>query len=131
MERVSVSPNPEISILLLDDTGIAELNSRYLHRSGPTDVISFPMTDQEFPGVQPWVLGDVVISVETAAAQAPEHNQTLYEELLALLIHGVLHLLGRDHEASPADARAMRAQEKQLFADIIQDKKVRMPAAVS
>ena len=105
----------EISILLLDDPQIALLNSEYLNRAGPTDVISFPMLDEAFPRVQPQLLGDVVISVETAGRQAAECQSGLYEEIFRLLIHGVLHLLGYDHETSAEDAEKMRSLETELI----------------
>ena len=107
--------NPELSILLLDDRQIAPLNARYLQRTGPTDVISFPMHHAALPQVQPALLGDVVISVATAQRQARERGISLEAEIAFLLIHGILHLLGYDHEISPGKARKMRAREKELF----------------
>lgn len=107
--------NPELSILLLDDRQIAPLNTRYLQRTGPTDVISFPMHDRAFAQVQPALLGDIVISVAAAQRQADQRGSSLAAELSLLLIHGILHLLGYDHEASPAQAKKMRAREKELF----------------
>ncbi|MCP4716329.1 MAG: rRNA maturation RNase YbeY [Deltaproteobacteria bacterium] len=111
--------NPEVSILLLDDQAIAGLNREYLNRSGPTDVISFPMHDEDFPDIQPQLLGDVVISAETAQRQARERGCSLNEELLFLLIHGVLHLRGYDHERSPEDEKVMQAKEQELFSAVI------------
>lgn len=108
----------ELSILLLDDTKIADLNRRYLHRSGPTDVISFPMRTEDFPCIQPSLLGDVVISVERALSQAQDRNVSLEHELARLLIHGVLHLLGYDHEGSEQQARLMRRHERIVFKKI-------------
>lgn len=107
--------NPEVSILLLDDSQITGLNALYLKRQGSTDVISFPMLDNSFPAVQPQVLGDVVISVETARRQAQRARVTLDEEIQRLLIHGILHLLGYDHEASRGEGRKMRALEKEIL----------------
>lgn len=105
----------ELSILLLDDTHIADLNQRYLQRSGPTDVISFPMHTEDFPDVQPLLLGDVVVSVERALCQAQDRNIPLEHELARLLIHGVLHLLGYDHEGADRQARSMRRRERIVF----------------
>jgi len=116
--------NSEISILLLDDQEIAGLNKQYLDRTGPTDVISFPMTDDEFPGVQPQLLGDVVISVETAARQALRRRCPLYEEIIFLLIHGILHLIGYDHEVSKDEEKRMRAQERAVFKALLSDDRV-------
>lgn len=104
-----------MSILLLNDAYIADLNQRYLQRSGPTDVISFPMRDRKFPSVQPSVLGDVVVSVERAFDQAQDRNVPLEYELARLLIHGVLHLIGYDHEGSDRQERSMRRYERIVF----------------
>jgi len=108
----------ELSILLLDDVRIANLNQRYLQRSGPTDVISFPMRNEYFPCVQPLLLGDVVLSVERALCQAHDRHVSLEHELARLLIHGVLHLLGYDHEGSDRQARVMRRHERNVFKKI-------------
>ena len=116
--------NPEISILLLDDPQITELNKKYLNRKGPTDVISFPMLDDSFPNLQPQVLGDVVISVETAQRQSLERQCRLYEEITVLLIHGILHLLGYDHEVSESEDKKMRNKEKEIFGKLMKDKKI-------
>ncbi len=108
----------EVSILLLDDAGITGLNEQYLKKTGPTDVISFPMHDGAFPGVQPQLLGDIAISLETAQRQADRRGVSLHEEVTALLVHGMLHLIGYDHEMSPADSRRMRAQERKVLAQV-------------
>ncbi len=108
-------PKAEISILLLDDIQITGVNREYLKRDRPTDVISFPMFDSTFPNVQPHLLGDVVISVETAGRYAAEKQSGIYKEITALLIHGVLHLLGYDHEVSDEEDKKMRTEEKKIF----------------
>jgi probable rRNA maturation factor len=119
------SAKPEVSILLLDDSAMAGLNEQYRARSGPTDVLSFPMyTEEELQQMQPEVLGDVVISVETAKRQAASVGCTLWEEMVRLLIHGVLHLLGFDHERSASDGRAMRARERRLLAVLLEDERI-------
>ena len=101
----------EVSILLLDDAGITGLNEQYLKKTGPTDVISFPMHDGAFPSVQPDLLGDIAISVPTAQRQADRRGVTLHEEMAGLFIHGILHLLGYDHELSASDSRRMKVSE--------------------
>jgi len=111
----------EVSILLLDDAGITKLNEQYLKKTGPTDVISFPMHDGAFPGVQPQLLGDIAISLETAQRQADRRGVSLHEEVTALLVHGMLHLIGYDHELSPADSRRMKAQERKVLAQVAQN----------
>ncbi len=103
----------EISILLLDDKGISELNRQYLDRQGPTDVMAFPLYENNAEDAveqKPDMLGDVVISVETAERQA----QDFQEEMIRLLTHGILHLLGFDHETSRADNRKMKTLENRI-----------------
>ena len=111
-----------MSLLLCDDPAIQALNRDYRGVDRPTDVLSF--SQEEGPPMPlgwadeaiPHVLGDVVISVETARRQAEEAGWTLQEEVEALLAHGLLHLLGYDHE-SPEDRAAMRAREDALMGD--------------
>jgi len=99
----------------MDDDQIKTLNKKYLHRNRPTDVISFSQIEGEFSHINYHLLGDVVISVETAKRQAKEANATLQDEITFLLIHGILHLLGYDHEGSAKKGRAMRVREKELL----------------
>ena len=108
------SPDGELSILLVDDTHIAALNRDYLSREGATNVISFPMQEGEFSTISPGLLGDVVISVDTAAAEAEAAGIPIEQRLTELLVHGVLHLFGYDHEESDAEARRMAAKEKDI-----------------
>ena len=107
--------DPEISILLLDDAQITELNRRFRSRNYPTDVLSFPMAGGPYPAINPHLLGDVVISVETALRQARERDCSLHTEIAGLLIHGILHLIGYDHERSAAQRMKMRRLEKKLL----------------
>lgn len=99
----------ELSIMLTDDAGIRELNRRYRAKDKPTDVLSFPMND----GV---VLGDIVISLPRAAAQAGEFGCTEAEELARLLVHGLLHLIGYEHVNGGWQARKMREKEAEVLA---------------
>ena len=117
--------NPEISILLLDDPQIRALNREYREKDKPTDVLSFPMLDETSGKIQPQLLGDIVISVETAEKQAHNRKSALYKELCILLIHGMLHLLGYDHERSKKDEKEMQKQEAKIFEGIIKDKKIK------
>jgi len=117
--------NPEISILLLDDPQIRELNREYRKKDKSTDVLSFPMLDDMVKNVQPQLLGDIVISVETAEKQAEKRKCSLYNELSRLLIHGTLHLLGYDHELSKKDAQEMRKKENAIFEKITGDPKIK------
>jgi probable rRNA maturation factor len=112
----SACPEACLSILLIDDEGIRELNRTWLGKDRPTNVISFAMQEGEGAGVQADLLGDVVISVETAARDAAEAGVAVEHELYFLLLHGILHLLGYDHErGSAADAQRMEARERELF----------------
>ena len=105
----------ELSVLLTDDREIQELNNQYRSLDKPTDVLSFPQDDAAVNENGLSLLGDVVISVETAARQAGEHLLTLDEELALLAIHGILHLRGLDHERSRKEARQMQQQTRDLF----------------
>jgi len=85
----------ELSIVLVSDAQIKRLNKLYRHKDKPTDVLSFPIGEK----VNGWlILGDIVISVDTAKRQAQELGYSLEEELKRLLVHGLVHLLGYDHE---------------------------------
>ena len=114
-------PEAELSVVLVDDAQIRAINRDYLQRDKPTNVISFAMQEGEGAGIQPDILGDVVISTETAARDAAEAGQTVEREISFLLLHGILHLLGYDHErGSEEDALLMEARERELFA-LLQD----------
>jgi probable rRNA maturation factor len=101
----------ELSILLTDDTRMARLNRKYLKRKGSTNVLAFPMSD----GPESSLLGDVVISVETAMRESEAVGESLEDTIDRLLIHGILHLLGYDHTGSVSEARQMEQEEKRLM----------------
>ncbi|MDH7601467.1 MAG: rRNA maturation RNase YbeY [Armatimonadota bacterium] len=104
----------EVSILLVDDDTIHELNRQYRGVDAPTDVLAFSQLEgEDFGSEGELVLGDVVISVDTAARQAEEQGHSLEEELDLLLAHGLLHLLGYDHE-TPEDERRMFDRQREL-----------------
>jgi len=105
-----------LSISFVDDDEIARLNAEHRGKDRPTDVLSFPLEpDPSMPGEE--LLGDVVISVPTALRQAAQYDAPLQRELERLLIHGLLHVLGHDHEAAD-ERRAMIAEERRLAAEI-------------
>jgi len=110
-------PDAELSVVLVDDQEIRQLNHDYLQRDKPTNVISFSMREGEGGGLHPELLGDVVISTETAARDAADAGVSFESELLFLLLHGILHLLGYDHERGTAEeARLMETKEREMIA---------------
>jgi probable rRNA maturation factor len=104
--------------MLVDDLQIAAMNHAYLNREGPTNVIAFPMQEGPFTHLSPHLLGDVVISVDTAWREAREADLSLEERLTQLVVHGLLHLCGYDHEHRPAEARRMAAKSRRLLKKI-------------
>jgi probable rRNA maturation factor len=111
-------PEAELSIVLVDDRQITAMNRAYLNREGPTNVIAFPMQEGRFAHFSPQLLGDVVISVDTAWREAQLAGMDLDERLTQLVVHGLLHLCGYDHEHDAADARRMAAKSRQLMAKV-------------
>ncbi len=91
------------------------LNRQYRGKNGTTDVLSFCMREGPFADVRPDLLGDIVISVPVAEKQAHTAGHSLTREIDLLLVHGLLHLLGYDHERGPAEARRMRRKEQMLL----------------
>ena len=108
----------ELSITLTGDNEIAAINGEWRHKPVPTDVLSFPAGEMpRIPGV-PLPVGDIVISLDTAARRVAEgEGETLASEISRYLAHGLLHLMGWDH-ASPEEARAMLAEEERLLKGI-------------
>jgi probable rRNA maturation factor len=106
----------EVSLLLVDDNQIREINKNYLQRDRPTNVISFAMTEGAFGDVHPEILGDIILSVETAARDAMACDIDFMDEVEFLLIHGLLHLLGYNHEnVESREAEKMKKLERELF----------------
>ncbi|NRA09147.1 MAG: rRNA maturation RNase YbeY [Myxococcales bacterium] len=114
MLRALEMPDAEISISLVDDSAISELNAAYRKKQGATDVLSFSLLEGEHSERRGALLGDVVVSLETAARQAARGGRSLDQEVMRLLIHGALHLLGHDHQQA-GEARRMRAEERRLW----------------
>jgi probable rRNA maturation factor len=128
-----ITSDTEVSLLFVDEPSIAALNERFLGKSGPTDVLSFPIEDEvERSGRSPdqggngpgsaeadsdrfLLLGDVVICPTVAARNAVDHGVSVEDELALLVVHGILHLLGMDHEVE-AEAERMEQREQQLLA---------------
>ncbi len=132
LEARGVKGETEVSLLFVDEAAMAALNEQFLGKSGPTDVLSFPIEDEpgptgrspDFGGSGPGttaeegsltLLGDVVVCPEVAARNALEHEVSFEDEVALLVVHGLLHLLGMDHE-DDAEAERMEALEQQLLA---------------
>ena len=109
-------PNQEVSILLTGDKDIRRLNQEFRSIDQPTDVLSFPQNADEDPSIpEEIILGDIAVSLDIAKAQAKEHGLDFKEEIILLLIHGILHLLGYDHEISEKEEEKMRNKTRELF----------------
>jgi probable rRNA maturation factor len=133
LEEEGVRGDAELSMLFVDEQAIADLNKRFLGKDGPTDVLAFPIDEEPVEGGRspdsggtgpgfaseptdlPTLLGDVVICPSVAARNAPEHAGTYDDEIALLVVHGVLHLLGMDHE-DDEEAEAMEQRERELLA---------------
>ncbi|OPX33926.1 MAG: rRNA maturation RNase YbeY [Desulfobacteraceae bacterium 4484_190.2] len=111
-------PEKELSILFTDDKRIADLNNRYLGRKGPTNVLAFPMKEGPTSEFESPMLGDVAISVGAALRESEEFGEDLEYTIDRLLIHGLLHLLGYDHEKSDSETERMENEEKKLLSVI-------------
>jgi probable rRNA maturation factor len=104
----------EVSVLFVGDRKMRSLNFRFRQKDKTTDVLSFPMSEGQHD-VAGSVLGDIVVSVPRAALQAGQYGVPLHDEMLRLLLHGLLHLLGYDHEIDEYQKRRMKKKEKELF----------------
>jgi rRNA maturation RNase YbeY len=112
MLRVCRLRGAELSVLLVNDPQIRALNAAYRDTDRATDVLAFPMHGRRRPRRGPHLLGDIVISVDMAQRQAQADGDTLSAVAERLLIHGLLHLLGYDHEISEAEAQRMARRER-------------------
>lgn len=105
-------PDGEVTVVLDNDASVAELNERFLGKSGPTNVLSFPAPESAQPH-----LGDVILAFGVCAREAQEQGKPLQHHLAHLTVHGVLHLLGWDH-LTDAEADAMERLEREILADL-------------
>ena len=132
LESRGINGDAEVSLLFVDEDAIAALNERFLERSGPTDVLAFPVEDDPLPPGRfpdmggtgpgsdaedepPLLLGDVVVCPAVAERNARERSIPYDDEIALLVVHGLLHLLGMDHQID-AEADAMEALEQKLLA---------------
>ena len=120
MDRMRVHPQAELCIKLVDEDTIAQLNERWMEKTGPTDVLAFPM-DELRPGLvnedpEEGVLGDLVVCPAVARRQAAEAGHPVKDELELLTVHGILHLLGYDH-AEPDEHREMFGLQARLLSE--------------
>ncbi len=117
-EVYGIKPNTEVSVVLADDDYIHQLNRQYRGKDCSTDVLSFALNEGEDPqfvnGPEEVLLGDIIISLETAARQAEEYGHRLERELAYLTTHGILHLLGYDHMTDEEKAE-MRQEEEHIL----------------
>ncbi|WP_299173805.1 rRNA maturation RNase YbeY [uncultured Brevundimonas sp.] len=102
----------DVVVLLTDDAAVRDLNARFRDKDRPTNVLSFPAPENAAPH-----LGDIVLAYGVCAAEAEAQGKTLSDHLSHLVVHGVLHLLGRDHE-DDAEAEEMEAEEREILAEI-------------
>ena len=120
-EVYGLSEQTEVSIVLVDDEYICELNRQYRDKDVPTDVLSFALNEGDEPAIiddpAAMLLGDIVISLETAARQAEEFGHGLERELAYLTLHGMLHLLGYDHETEEERVE-MRNEEEYILSQL-------------
>ena len=112
----------ELSLLFVNDLQIQTLNRRYLRRDKPTNVLAFPMRKGEFPILHPHLLGDLVISVETAKRQSNRFGLDEMGMIILLMVHGVLHLIGYEHEGTKKGAREMAIKQTELFQQVMKAK---------
>lgn len=108
-------PDAEVSVLFIGDRAMRTLNRRYRGKDSATDVLSFSFREGEHRQIQPHFLGDIVISVPAAARQARAAGHAVGREIEILLVHGLLHLLGYDHELGEREARRMLRRERELL----------------
>ena len=116
----------ELSILLVDDKRMSELSRTWRKKSGPTNVLAFSLTEGDDSAMGLNLLGDVVISVDTAAREAAEEGISLHARLETLLVHGFLHLIGYDHERSDSAAKKMADREWEFLQELTKNRRKKM-----
>lgn len=120
LKDLGCDDDTELSILITCDKEIHELNRQYLKRDKPTNVLAFPMNTGNSK-VKSGMLGDIVISVDTAKREALEMGITVMQRSCELLVHGLIHLMGYDHEISAKNEKRMQKEEKRLLAVLMEN----------
>ncbi|MCB2228663.1 MAG: rRNA maturation RNase YbeY [Desulfarculaceae bacterium] len=115
LSALELKPTAELSLVICGDEEIAAINEQWLGRVGPTNVISFAQGEGEGAELTPELLGDVVVSAPYAAREAAENGLDPDEHLIRLIIHGILHLLGHEHEQGGEPARLMEEKTEELL----------------
>ncbi len=108
----------ELSLVLADNAALRDLNREFRGQDKPTNVLSFPAAEKVKPGAPMVLLGDVVLAYETVAREAQAQGKSLAEHTAHMVVHGVLHLLGFDHERGGSEAERMEALETQILAKL-------------
>ncbi|MCF8034100.1 MAG: rRNA maturation RNase YbeY [Desulfarculaceae bacterium] len=116
LAALELAPEAELSLVICGDEEIAALNRQWLGREGPTNVISFAQGEGEGADLTPELLGDVVVSAPYAAREAADNGLDPDQHLMRLIIHGILHLLGHEHEQGGEPARLMEQKTEELLA---------------
>jgi rRNA maturation RNase YbeY len=111
-------PEAEIAVAIVGDRKMRTLNRQFRKMDRPTDVLSFSLREGEFPHLNPQLWGDIVISGPRAQAQAQEANHSLDKEMAYLLLHGILHLMGFDHEGEPSKAAQFKRWQQKLWPQV-------------
>ena len=116
LEAQGVSERAELSLAFVSEDAMGDLNRRYAGEDGPTDVLAFPLDEAGRGGGDgpPALLGDLVICPEVAARNAARHTGAYDDEMALLVVHGILHLMGMDHE-DPSEAQLMQRRERELM----------------
>ena len=129
LNRLNLS-HCNVSILLTDDKEIHGLNLQYRHKDSATNVLSFPFidaSDKNISAIESKELGDIIISLDTAGREASQYNLHIFQRLNWLVAHGLLHLIGYDHELSDKDAQQMADKETELLNFLSQNRSKTMP----
>lgn len=111
-EKIEELKGRDFCVVLVSDQKIKQLNRTFRHKNSPTDVLSFPLNEELFESD---FLGDVIISAETASRQASDNNLTIEKEIKQLILHGVLHLCGHDHETDNGEMNRLELKLRKIL----------------